>query len=164
MACGRVVNESVAVVLVSQGASWVLESQSGAEDILGFEEERTDRSPGDGAGLASLSGSMDSLNCIACVRQGGDAEIGFETADHSEQCFFLETRGPRRDAWSIEDCQCKVHDDSVAARRGIVFEPCKWRLCHFRRAESEFARDCHVGRLTSWLSPLARMKRVIVDP
>ena len=79
MICGSVIDEAVAVSLVGHGIAGVLESYSDAEDVLGFEEEQTHGSPGDGPCFATLAHTVYSFDGVAGV--GGRAR--------SEPCFQI---------------------------------------------------------------------------
>ena len=118
----RVVDEAIAVVLVGHGIAGVLESYSDAKDVLGFEEERTHSSPGDGSCFASLAHTVDALYGVAGVRGRGRSEPCFQIVDNFVDCFCLEANGARWHSHSVEYCGHQIHYYPVVAGRGIIFE------------------------------------------
>ena len=78
MVGGGVVDKAVTVVLVGHGIAGVLESYSNAEDVLGFKEERTHGSPGDGPYFATLAHTIYSLDGVAGVGGRGCSEPYFQ--------------------------------------------------------------------------------------
>jgi hypothetical protein len=80
-----------------------MESQSGAEQVLRFEQERTNFSPAHRACLAALANPADSTDSVRCVRKSRHPETGFQMVHHSEKGLFLETERSRRNPHAVEN-------------------------------------------------------------